>query len=148
MDKVGLNREDFDSYKEYKKEYNKLHKKTDAYKKYCESRKEQQKEYLKEYRTRPEAKERKKEYQRKYRKNNRGLINAKTSRYRASKNNRTPSWSETELIKEFYMNCPKGCEVDHIIPLQGEKVSGLHVIGNLQYLTMHENRVKSNKLVS
>lgn len=64
---------------------------------------------------------------------------------RAAKLQRTPEWSETEAIKEFYMSCPVGYEVDHIIPLQGELVSGLHVLSNLQYLTEHENRSKQNK---
>ena len=49
------------------------------------------------------------------------------------------------MIKEFYDNCPKGMEVDHIIPLNGKLVSGLHTIGNLQYLTPNANRSKSNK---
>ncbi|OQB10776.1 MAG: hypothetical protein BWY21_00082 [Parcubacteria group bacterium ADurb.Bin216] len=28
---------------------------------------------------------------------------------------RTPSWSELELIKRFYINCPIGYHVDHIV---------------------------------
>lgn len=58
---------------------------------------------------------------------------------------RVPSWSERDLILQFYKNCPDGYEVDHVLPLQGATVSGLHVLGNLQYLPVLENRKKGNK---
>ena len=76
---------------------------------------------------------------------NKPLYNAKSAKYRASKLQRTPEWSSNEEIKEIYKNCPEGYHVDHVIPLQGELVSGLHVAENLQYLTAHDNLAKSNK---
>jgi hypothetical protein len=41
--------------------------------------------------------------------------------------------------------------IDHIIPLRGRtvegyRVSGLHVLGNLQYLTKEANQAKSNRM--
>ena len=65
----------------------------------------------------------------------------------ARKLDRTPTWSNLSRIKEIYKNCPKGYHVDHIIPLQGELVSGLHVEYNLQYLTAEDNLKKSNKFI-
>lgn len=58
---------------------------------------------------------------------------------------RTPKWADLEAIQQFYLNCPKGLTVDHIIPLQGKLVSGLHVRYNLQYLTGIDNISKNNK---
>ncbi len=63
----------------------------------------------------------------------------------AAKIRRTPSWADIEAIKKFYDACPSGYQVDHIIPLRGKNVSGLHVLENLQYLTEKENLSKSNK---
>lgn len=60
----------------------------------------------------------------------------------------TPSWADREEIREFYARCPDGHEVDHIVPLNGRGVNGLHVIWNLQYLPIKANRLKSNKLVA
>jgi len=89
-------------------------------------------------------KEKKKEYQSKYCKENLLANRGKNAKYRASKLQRTPSWADLEKIKEIYNNCPEGCHVDHIIPLQGDKVSGLHVPENLQYLKAEDNLKKSN----
>jgi hypothetical protein len=67
---------------------------------------------------------------------------------RAAKLERTPKWLTTDQrnqMKEIYKNCPEEHDVDHIVPLQGKNVSGLHVPWNLQYLTSKENRKKGNK---
>ena len=72
----------------------------------------------------------------------------KSSKYRADKLKRTPKWLTTlekNKIKELYRNCPTGYHVDHIIPLRGKNVSGLHVLSNLQYLPIKTNLKKSNK---
>lgn len=58
---------------------------------------------------------------------------------------RKSSKIERETIKQFYLNCPDGHVVDHIIPINHEYVSGLHCIANLQYLSKNDNAIKSNK---
>lgn len=64
---------------------------------------------------------------------------------RASKRQATPLWADAEKIKMIYLNCPEGYHVDHIIPLSGKNVSGLHIETNLQYLIAEENQQKYNK---
>ena len=85
-----------------------------------------------------------KETKRLYVSRNLHLYRAHCAKRRAAKLQRTPPWANLKDIKRFYMNCPEGMEVDHIIPLQGETVSGLHVLKNLQYLTPEQNRSKHN----
>ena len=63
-------------------------------------------------------------------------------RYRKTK--QMPQWANKDKIKEIYINRPNGYQVDHIIPLKGEFVSGLHVENNLQYLSAFDNRSKNN----
>ena len=50
---------------------------------------------------------------------------------------------EKEAIRMFYVNCPPGYEVDHIIPISK---GGKHHITNLQYLSPTENRSKGNRI--
>jgi len=63
---------------------------------------------------------------------------------------RTPKWVDNNEILLIYAFCPKGHDVDHIIPLRGlidgRPVTGLHVPWNLQYLTSTENRKKKNRI--
>lgn len=85
------------------------------------------------------------EYRKKYIKENPWFNRAASAKRRAVLKLRMVEWSDLEKVAEVYRTCPEGMVVDHIIPLRGEKVSGLHVPGNLQYLTAEENNQKSNK---
>lgn len=69
----------------------------------------------------------------------------KLSKFR--KMNRVPYWVNANELREIYVNCPDRMEVDHIVPIRGENVSGLHVPWNLQYLTKEDNRSKNNRLI-
>lgn len=86
-----------------------------------------------------------KAYGKKHRSEHRADYNARSSSRRAAKLQRTPSWANLDKIKEIYRMCPEGYHVDHIVPLQGELVSGLHVENNLQHLPASENLAKGNK---
>lgn len=141
----------------------------DGYNYRCkECTKESKKDYLKEYHKEyykenknlyqeyyKKNKEEKLDYQKEYVKLNRHIKRASDAKRRASKLNATPKWlSQDQLyvIKKFY-ELAKLLEsltdikyhVDHIVPLQGENVCGLHVPWNLQVITAEENLNKSNK---
>ena len=68
------------------------------------------------------------------------------AKLRAAKLHRTPPWADLDTIQAFYTGCPAGHHVDHEIPLQGELISGLHVLENLQYLPATENMSKGNRI--
>lgn len=55
--------------------------------------------------------------------------------------------AENAEVQGMYDFCKifKGFEVDHIVPLNGKNVSGLHVLNNLQILSVSQNRSKGNK---
>lgn len=58
---------------------------------------------------------------------------------------RTPPWADKTAIDHVYRDCPTGMEVDHIVPLMGRNVCGLHVHWNLQYLSKSENSSKGSR---
>lgn len=78
--------------------------------------------------------------------NGRKLHNATEGKRRAQKLSATPKWADMDKIKQIYKNCPEGHHVDHIVPLQGKNVCGLHIESNLQYLPAEENIKKGNKV--
>lgn len=90
----------------------------------------------------------------KYLKNNKDKVNAKTVAYQLAKANRIPKWADAEKIKELYNQAAikskkTGVQwhVDHIVPLRGKLVSGLHVPENLQVIPGIENVKKANRYI-
>jgi ABC-type Zn uptake system ZnuABC Zn-binding protein ZnuA len=57
----------------------------------------------------------------------------------------TPKWADLQKIEQIYLNCPIGMEVDHVIPLKGKNICGLHIETNLQYLSKSDNCKKGNR---
>ena len=96
------------------------------------------------------------EQKRRYRKNNPQKRAAEKAKRRASKLNATPSWLTKEQlaqIEAIYLHAQIWTEVtgvpyhvDHIIPLQGTHVCGLHVPWNLRVMKGEDNVRKSNKV--
>lgn len=86
---------------------------------------------------------------------NRSRANALAMKYHASKLSATPDWLSKEQISEindlyamvqmFKLYTGTEYHVDHIVPLQGETVCGLHVPWNLQLLPWDENISKGNR---
>lgn len=88
------------------------------------------------------------EYKRKYRLEKSFKHAGHEAKRRASKLKRTPKWLTSEQLKrieQFYKEAQETNQsVDHIVPLQGNIVSGLHVPWNLQILPLSENARKRN----
>lgn len=81
------------------------------------------------------------------------LVSLRRRRFRLA----TPKWLSVEQKLEIRLKYRLAIElsrrtgvrhaVDHIVPLQGDMVCGLHVPWNLDVVTQEENLKKSNKLV-
>jgi len=90
-----------------------------------------------------------------YRKDHSAQWIAKTRRYQAAKENRTPEWLTLEdnwMFEEIYALAALRTKifgfqwhVDHVVPLQGKLVSGLHTPYNLQVIPASKNLSKSNQ---
>ena len=118
---------------------------------------EEKRERQRGYRNKWAAKnrERMRAKDKKWREDNPDKNAAKTARRRAAQLNRTPTWADMDEIKLIYKQAAslqkllkKPLHVDHIIPLQGKNVSGLHVAENLQIIGAKDNMSKSNTWVA
>lgn len=103
----------------------------------------------------PDLKRKQKEQTRKYRESRPGWMAAQCAKRRAKKLQATANWDKelTEFLSEEAHHL-RGLRdaatnikwnVDHIVPLQGTKVSGLHVWNNLQVIPKRLNVQKLNR---
>lgn len=124
-------------------------KQREAYREWVANNPERRKETTAEWKT--ANKSRVNDRAREWGRANRHKTNAWSMASHAAKMNRTPAWSDLKAIEEVYRDASEfrqsGIEVDvdHVIPLQGELVSGLHVPGNLRVCLSSVNRSKSNQ---
>lgn len=125
-------------------QYNQMYQKTERHQSY-------QQAYHKEYGATSAYKAAKKRYAQA----NKGKLAAKSRKYMLAKLQRTPAWLTPDdlwLIEQAYEIAALRTklfgfpwQVDHIFPLHGRVVSGLHVPHNLQVIPGSENRAKSNR---
>jgi 5-methylcytosine-specific restriction endonuclease McrA len=79
---------------------------------------------------------------------NRSIRNARRKREKEASLNRAFHKSILKIYKSCQVMCEvtgQKYEVDHIVPLMGKNVCGLHVPWNLQIIPQDINRKKTNK---
>lgn len=87
-----------------------------------------------------------------YRRENRAALTAAEVRRYATKMQATPSWFEREVVEAVYAvaaawrSAGFECNVDHMVPLQSKKVSGLHCLSNLNVMPKVANVTKGNRV--
>ena len=160
-----------DYYKSYrdgkKEEISKYHREFHAENR--EERNAKNRELYNKVKNNPEFKKVRRDYQIKYQqianaknriasKKRPDKVAAKAAKRRSAKQKATPPWltkEHFEEIQEFYTLAKElqwlfegeKIHVDHITPLKGKSVCGLHVPWNLQLLPAKQNLKKSNKLI-
>lgn len=143
----------------------------EARREYTQAQRERKKQYLAEY-TAAHAndsgwKERRREANAKWRANNKDRVAAANAQWKrensakvlastrkrqTAKQRACPSWADTKHIEMFYIGA-KFVEslfgvkhhVDHIVPLRGKNVCGLHIPVNLRIPPAEENMRKGNR---
>lgn len=89
-----------------------------------------------------------------WRQNNKGHQKFLTRKRQKCIKRATPCWANQEAIKQLYIAASEKStnecseyQIDHIIPIQGELVCGLHVENNLQILSKTKNLSKGNQFL-
>ena len=138
IDMSDLNREDFTK-KEWKAEYNKRYQQS-----------EKGKTIIKRYQQSDEYQSSRKRYQQSEK--GKTTNRKKCAEKRVRKLNATVTWADNAKIDPFYdlaqrktNQTGKAYSVDHIVPLQGKTVCGLHVQGNLRVILETTNSKKNNQ---
>ena len=98
------------------------------------------------------------EYRNAWKLNNPVQVKASTTARKRRHRQATPKWlnfKQKSEIRQIYQIAITMTEttgeqyvVDHIVPLRGQDVCGLHVPWNLRVITQEENLKKSNKLIA
>lgn len=102
----------------------------------------------------PERRDRFNRYLKQHYEANKPTYIAKGGKRRAVKLRATAAWADLDAIRRIYLMAEKISRetgirhhVDHVIPLRGKTVSGLHVENNLQIIPATQNRRKANRLL-
>ena len=111
--------------------------------------------YIKTASSRPP--EETKKYKKAWKERNKGRVAADVAARKRHIRLATPKWLTKQQkieIRSFYEEAERlksttgvDYEVDHIIPIRGGIVSGLHVPWNLRVITAAENQTKNRKLI-
>jgi hypothetical protein len=144
----GLSYKCFECYKKYLEKYRSDN--PDGFKRWRENNLQREQERFRAYRAANSKKLA--ESMARWARNNSAKVNANIARRTAAKLMATPTWADPVAIASFYDEAARLTretgirhEVDHIYPLQGKSVCGLHVEHNLQVLTKFENIQKLNR---
>jgi len=137
---------------EYFKQYNQSDAGQQAKKEYYERNKE-----IVKLKAMARPNEQRQQYKKAWKEKHPDEVKASTKHRRDKHKQATPTWLSSEQkqqIKQLYIDAMTATRitgtpyvVDHIVPLRGETVCGLHVPWNLQIMSRAENLKKSNKLV-
>lgn len=95
-----------------------------------------------------------KESMKKHYEKNKAMYQEKSIRYKLRRKEQTPKWNDKKIMIKIYKkaenlrNKNKKVAVDHILPLNGKLISGLHVHNNLKVICHLKNCSKKNNIKS